>query len=402
MKMSKYKSKYVKNINLSENDTPKIKTNSPESISYTINDMKTMLKNPIPLISCKNSSKSLSKLNTYKNNNSNFLYINGNCKNKKTKNSLQVFMYFHDLNTKLKNIEIKKKYKNLIEKKNNDINTLQKEIEYYRNFVKDNKKNKNNKISLSKNPSDIFLSTILTNKRNKNKKINTTPSSNSYFKNALSYDKYKNLKILDFSKSKNNNRKFKSKENSNINNLYSINKSPKMPINFKKYFNKNIKINFSNFKQKNNILTSTNTQRNNFISSIKSYNKKYYFNSDDIQNNNYKSRNNIAGINSIDSNDICSTIELKNQKKFETNIKINALCKNKNENNSLYSNKNSTKKIISNSKNSFYGETCGEESYNNDYCKEKFENVINRTENLLKNLFSIIYNKKKDYGFKNK
>lgn len=399
--MSGNKKGYIKNTHLFDHDTTKKETNYPEPISHSPNKIKTILRNPNKFSPNKKSSKSLSKCNS--SNNNNLFYMSGGNKNKNKKNFLQNFMYFNELNRKIKKIEVDKKYKNLIEAKNNDINMLQKEIEYYKNIVKNNKNLINNKIILPKNTSDAFLSTILINKKNNKQKINiTTQSSYLYLKNSSSYEKYNNLKLLDLNK--NNNHKFKSKENSNVNNLNIATKNPKKPTNLKKSLSNNAKIYFNHFKQKHNTMTITNIKRNNYLVSTKSCNKKKFFNSEyEMQINDLASFNNKDDINSIDSSDVSYMNELRMKRKFHTKIKSCSFNRNRNWNHTLYSNKNSLKNINCIPENLFSEEI--ESSLTNNNCyynKEKFENVINRMENLFENLFSIVNYKKGDDILQNK
>ena len=401
MKVSENKSDYLKNTYLFEHGTSKVATNSPESTSCITNKIKTILKTPIQFIPYKNSTKSLSKFNSPKNNN-NKINTNEDIKNKNTKDTSLNFMYFNDLNNKIKKNELNKKYKNLIESKNNDINTLQKEIEYYKNILKNNKIHINNKIYLPKNPSDIFLSTILINKKSKKSKISTPgQSSYLYLKNSSSYAKHNNLKLLDLNED--NNRRFKPKNNLNFNNLNLLTKNQKIFGNHKIPFSNNVKIDFNRFKQKYNTLTTTSIKTNNYLINSKSCYKNKHFNSDsEGQINDLVSFSSKGDLNSIDSNDVSYTSELKRQKKFEKKIKVSNLNTNRNGNNTLYSNKNSLNNINSTSENLFLEEISDETSYNNRRYKEKFENVINRMENLLDNLFYIIYNKKEYNIIKNK
>ena len=401
MKVSENKFDYLKKAYLFEHGTSKIETNSPESSSRTTNKIKTILKTPIQFIPNKNSSKSLSKFNSPKNNNT-IINTNEDIKNSNTKDTLINFMYFNDLNNKIKKNELNKKYKNLIESKNNDINMLKKEIEYYKNILKNNKSHINNKIYLPKNPSDIFLSTVLINKKNKKSKISTTnQASYLYLKNSSSYAKHNNLKLLDLNED--NNHRFKPKNNLNFNNLNLLTKNPKMFGSHKIPFSNNVKIDFNRFKQKYNTLTTTSIKTNNFLKNSKSCYKNKHFNSDsEGQINDLVSYSSKCDLNSIDSNDVSYMSELKRKKKFEKKIKISNFNTNRNGNNTLYTNKNSLNNINSTSENLFLEEISDGTSYNNHHYKEKFENVINRMENLLDNLFYIVYNKKEYDIIKNK
>ena len=396
--MFQNKNKNIKNIHLFDHCLTNIKNIYLDSTSYTINNIKTTTKNQTQLISRKNSSKSPPKFNLSKKFTNNLHNINGNYKNKNIKRSLKSLMYFNILESKIKKIELDKKYENSIREKNDIIYTLQKEIEYYKNIVKNNK---NDKYSLPKNFSKIFLSKTYIDKEDEIKTRGIAEASNLYLKNILSYYKGNSSKLINLNK--NNSQKFISKENSNINNSKLIIKIKKNSINYKETFSNNIKIDPNNLKQKHNILTDANFKRINYLKSIKSYNKKNNFNFDEMPINDYISNNNnILNINSFGPNDIRTINELKNKKNFEIAIKKNSLHKSKSRSYNIYSNKNLLKKVNSNSKNSFFGEICGMESYSNYYYKEKFEGIINRMEHLLDKLFSIVDYNKEGEIYKNK
>ena len=393
MLSTKRKNKSVKNIQKYSQSNTEMRKNKNISIlkntfPQDFNDIKkAVLKNPTH-ISIKNSTKwviSSNQLNRKNNSkkkqigtsqleintkNNNLIYLNENYpKSNNIRNTLKSFTNYNNF----QNIfSVDKKYQNLIHEKNNDINLLQNEIEYYKKLIQDNKytKSSNNKCVLPKNGSGVFLSTVLFNKTH-NPKI--AKGSSLYLKNTLSYEKEDNLKLLLNNnikpQIKKKNRIFKSKENQNYSNQLIGNYT-------------DLKL-----KKNSNTITTSNMKRNNYLNNTKSCDsKKKYCNPEkDILIIDYGSINNNIKCLSPDhniSNDIALFNDLK-VKKF-TKSGENFYKKDNRNNKTINSIKNSSKNVNS------ISEFMEEYSSNNCFCMEKCEDIMVRMGKLFNNLFSMV------------
>lgn len=395
---SSKKSKIVKSIqNCSQNNTEKKSIKNMTSLKkeapHDYNDInETTRKNPTH-ISSKNTTKYMVTPN-YKNrsnhnqvytsnldinNKKNLIYLSENVPKSNTiRNSLKSLTSCNNFKNKY---SLDKKFQNLIHEKNNDINLLQYEIEYYKNLIQNYKyKSNNNKCVLPKNDSGVFLSTVLFNKA-QNPKISKKSVN---LKNNFSYAKNNNLNFQEYSDKKSrvkkNSRTFKSKENSN---LYNLNLDFKIYRNHKKNQSNQFINKYIGLKQNSITITTSSIRKNNNLSNTKSCDikKKYYNSGEEFFIKDYGSSNKNINFLSPDRNishDISSFNDLKIKKYTKTA-------------DNFYKKDNRNNRVINSKKNSSQNLDSMEEYFvNKCYYMEKCDDIMIRMEKLFDNLFSMI------------
>ena len=326
--------------------------------------------------------------NTLNNNSLNYIYsqTNENAVTKKENynkpKSLNKYKSIQSIKLKGNNTRysIEKKYRLVLQEKNNLISKLKNEVEYYKNYW-------NNNINLNKvntlNSLDVF-------KTNNNNQFNTIETANNKKNYFLSSSKNNNVHYLGLNSS--------SVDSSSSKNIFGLNKSNDLEIvagnNIISYINDNYYLNNKNDKK---IILKGNDLIKSQINIFKKYNR---FITDNILNNEKKYKLNLRQNNvtiDIAKNYMYSPIKINNNR---NKIKFDSL--------DLMANNNSVsspKRILcslnttSSDEENLVNRSVGNKIIYDDIfqqTKMKMEKIKNRMDNLCKNLFATIENNNKD------